>query len=360
MERTSIKITRAALDETDSDIVLRGVIEPESLSLLQVADYQREELPQSKIGPLMVAIQAGGVPDLQLGCRGGDFIERGGIFYIQDPTFIIDGLQRRTAALKLIEKGIQPHLGATIYFNTTEELERKRFRALNVTRVKLSPNVLLRNMRYDSPVLQGLYQLCLSSQFAFSRKICWSQVMKRGEVLTATTLIKVTGYVHGRFGYALRERSHGKLVPAIDKVMAKIGRSTMMANVREYFEVVDFAFRTGEVVYTDAAPSLKAAFLYTLADVFGSFEDFWQDTEFHVPVELRKKLARFPLNDPHVAQLCAASGSSLKILYTLIVDHINYGKRTKRLKPFRAPINEPYEEEPEEQEHPAAEEAAHV
>ncbi|HEX5426578.1 MAG TPA: hypothetical protein VFW94_23725 [Candidatus Acidoferrales bacterium] len=356
----SIKITRAALDEQEHEIVLRGVIEPESLSLLKVADYQREELPQSKIGPLMVALQAGGVPDLQLGCRGGDFREREGAYYIADDVYIIDGLQRRTAALKLMEKGLRPHVGATICFNTTEELERKRFRALNISSVKLSPNVLLRNLRYESPCLQALYQLCLSSQFVFSRKISWSQRMRRGEILTATTLTKVTGYLHRRMGSALAERSHGKLVPALDRVMNKIGRAIMMANVREYFDVVNYCFRTGEVVYTDAAPSLRATFLYTLADVLGSFEDFWKDYELSVPAELRKKIARFPINDPHVVALCASGGSSMKILYNLIVDHINSGKRTKRLRPFRAPVNGSYSEEQEQEEERPIQEAPSV
>lgn len=345
VERTSIKLTCAALDERDQEIVLRGVIDPDSLALLQVAEYQREELPQSRIGPLMVAIQAGGVPDLQLGCRGGDFRERDGAFYIADAVFIIDGLQRRTAALKLIAKGIVPHLGATVYFNTTEELERQRFRALNVTRVKLSPNVLLRNLRHESAVLQALYQLCLSSQFAFNRKVCWSQRMKRGELLTAMMLTKVVAYVHRRFASGLGEHSHGKVIAGLDRAMNRIGRSVMIANCREYFEVVEFCFRTGDIVYRESAPSLRGGFLYTLAQVFGSFEDFWQDAEFHVPSDLRRKLAQFPLQDPHIEALCGSTGSSQKILFNLIVEHLNKGKKTKHLKSFRAPVYEDLDEQ---------------
>ena len=347
VERTSIKLTCAALEERENQIILRGAIDPDSLALLQIADYQREELPQSRIGPLMVAIQAGGVPDLQLGCRGGDFLERDGAFYIQDPTFIIDGLQRRTAALKLIEKGIVPRLGAMIRFNTTEELERRLFRELNVRAVKLSPNVLLRNLRYESPVLQALYQLCLSSQFAFSRKVCWSQRMKRGDLLTAMMLTKVVAFLHKRFGTSLTEHSHGKLIVGLDRVLNKIGRGVMMANCREYFDVVESCFRTGDIVYRESAPSLRGAFLYTMAQVFGSFEDFWSDAEFRVPPDLRRKLAQFPLQDPHIEALCGSTGSSQKILFNLIVEHLNKGKKTKHLKSFRAPVYEDPDEEEE-------------
>ena len=147
MERTSIKIIHAALDEEGAEIVLRGVVDATSLTNLKVAEYQREVLPDRRISELMKALQGGGVPDIQLGCRGGNWRSGSdaGTFYIQDDVYIIDGLQRCTAALRLLQKGIIPRIGAMISFNTTEEMERKRFKALNLTRVKLSPNVTLRN-----------------------------------------------------------------------------------------------------------------------------------------------------------------------------------------------------------------------
>ena len=76
MERTSIKVVCAALDERENEIILRGVIDADSLKYLQIADYQRDVSPQSKISSLMNAIRKGGVPDIQLGCRGGSFFER--------------------------------------------------------------------------------------------------------------------------------------------------------------------------------------------------------------------------------------------------------------------------------------------
>lgn len=333
-ERTSIKFICAALDEKENEIVLRGVIDPASLVNLQIADYQREILPQSKINALMTAIRKGGVPDIQLGCRGGNYIPRENAYYIQDPVYIIDGLQRCTAAIKLMEKGLVPHLGATLTFNTTEEMERERFRVLNVTRVKLSPNVLLRNERHSSEAVAAIFQLCMSSQFALYKRVCWSQRMKREELISAMTLMKVAGEIHRRFGTSLGQRRQDILVPALDRLVQKFGRATLMNNLREYWEVLAEAFRINEVVYTEIAPALRHGFLMSFAKVIWTHQDFWEDANLIVPKELRRKLASFPLRDPNIAALCGSSSSSVGILASMIANHLNSGKKSKRLRPF--------------------------
>ena len=349
-ERTSIKIFSAALDEQENEIVMRGVIDPTSLANLEVADYQREILPNSKINSLMSAIQKGGVPDIQLGCRGGNYRNGGdGVFYIQDAVYIIDGLQRRTAAIRLMDKGIVPHLGCVVSFNTNEEMERERFRVLNVTRVKLSPNVLLRNARHDSQVVSALYQLCLSSQFVLQRRVCWHQRMKREELVTASVLLKMMGELHRRFGASMSSKRQDILIPALDRLATRVGRGVVIGNIREFWDVLADAFKIQEVVYTETAPMLRQGFLLTLAKVFASHEDFWQDAEFRVPKDLRRKLSMFAINDPHVASMCGASGSAMNILAAMLVDHFNSGKRTRRLRPFNI-TREQMEEETAEEE----------
>ena len=64
MARTSVKVTNAALDEVVIDkigtqIVLRGVLDNDSLDLLQIDAYQREILPQSKIMDLIEGMKTG-------------------------------------------------------------------------------------------------------------------------------------------------------------------------------------------------------------------------------------------------------------------------------------------------------------
>lgn len=334
MERTSIKLIHAAIDEDGSEIILRGVIDPSSIAHLNVAEYQREVLPERRISSLMQALQQGGVPDIQLGCRGGNYTERDGAFYVQDPVYIIDGLQRSTAAKKLIEKGIIPRLGAVISFNTTEELERKRFRALNVTRVKLSPNVLLRNMRHESPSVQSIHQLCSMSQFVLYRRVCWQQRMKREELLTAMMLLYSAATLHSRFGLGLTERSLLRIVKSLDALYTKIGRAALISNVREFWNVIDKSFNIHDVVYKDASIVLRTGFMTAVAKVFATHEDFWHDTEFSVPSELQKKLSTFPVHEPSVQVLTTATGTGISHLASLIVEHLNSGKRTKRLRPF--------------------------
>jgi hypothetical protein len=45
---------------------------------------------------------------------------------------------------------------------------------------------------------------------------------------------------------------------------------------------------------------------------------------------MQKKIGQFALSDPNIRAM-ASSGSSIALLTRLIVDHINSGKRTRRL-----------------------------
>ncbi|MBI5732072.1 MAG: hypothetical protein HY982_01795 [Candidatus Magasanikbacteria bacterium] len=109
--RDSIKVLNGALDEVnlgegeEKEIILRGVIDPDSLHLLQVGDYQREIMPLSTINDLERAYEEGAsVPDIDCGVRGWGYDTRSGCFYLSDMVFIIDGQQRVTAALRMLQK----------------------------------------------------------------------------------------------------------------------------------------------------------------------------------------------------------------------------------------------------------------
>jgi hypothetical protein len=115
----SIRITSAALARTDTDIILRGVLDSASLSALKVAGYQREIQSRTGIRKIMTGFTTrGGVPNVELGMRGHSFTQAGGDFLLHDATYIIDGLQRWAAALEVIEQGGTPRLGVTIHFDT--------------------------------------------------------------------------------------------------------------------------------------------------------------------------------------------------------------------------------------------------
>ena len=71
--RESVKVLNGALDfwkDDQNTIILRGSIDPDSLPLLKVDEYQREVLPLSTIQEIMQGLQTGSVPDIVLGMRG--------------------------------------------------------------------------------------------------------------------------------------------------------------------------------------------------------------------------------------------------------------------------------------------------
>lgn len=335
----SIKLTNAALDihqrgNTDT-LVIRGVIDPMSLKDIKIDSYQRENVSKGKILALANAIEKSSVPDIELGMRGEKHQERdnGKTFILQDDIYVIDGLQRITAALEVIRRpqASMPRIGALVHLNTTFDWERERFRILNQERTKISPNVLLRNRRQDNPSIDMIAHLTEDKAFALCNRISWAQNMCRGQILPALTLCKTIGRLHARFGPGrgsdLIELSNG-----LDKIMEKIGRNTLRENAKEFFDLLDHCFGVRRLVYVHSAVQTKSTFLQTMADVLTRHEDFWTDHKLTVSTDLTRKIALFPIDDPEVARLGGSAGKAKDLLYHLLVDHINSGKRTRRLR----------------------------
>lgn len=334
--RDSVKLVHAALDDDNGDIVVRGVIDPVSLNHLKVADYQREILPLAKIRDLAAAFKVGKtVPDIDLGMRGGQFLERDGAFYLQNDVYIIDGLQRRAGAIEALKAGVVPRLGAMVHFNTTEEWERQRFRLLNIARTRLSPNVLLRNLRKENESIEMLYNLTMDTGFVLGRKVNWSQRMKREELISALIFLKTMSRLHDHFGTGLRDTNHELLATALDRVMTKIGRNSVRLNTVTFWNLVDECWGVRTVHFKEGAVHLRSTFLFCLAALLGNHATFWKDSKLFVEKDLLRKIALFPITDPQVMNLSSASGQARELLYQLLLEHVNSGKRTKRLIPFR-------------------------
>jgi hypothetical protein len=337
-----IKLTSAALDEANNNIVLRGVVTPQSLKLIKVDDYQREALPLTSLSSLIHALKspaASKVPDITLGTRSGNYDEeKGGTFYLVPETYVIDGLQRISAARHLIESGAfdSPKLGAVVYFNSTRESERDLFHILNTSRVRLSPNVLLRNMKDTNPAINMLYSLCLDSTFPLYERVSWQQRMRRSELLTARTFIQVSAILHAMFQRGARDHCVNNLGPALVKIMGSTGRKSMRDNMVTFFNTVDAAWGIRNVTYKEGATYLHQNFLSTLAEVFSKHSTFWDDRKLVVSADQRRKLASFPIKDPQVIGLASGGHTAGRhFLLELIIRHMNSGRRTGRLKPFR-------------------------
>jgi hypothetical protein len=331
---TSLKVLSGALDElTQGQIVLRGVIDPPSLNGLLKPDYQRETLRKATIEGLTKAFHDGGgrVPDVELAVRGEQYgcTDADGTFTITGDVFIIDGLQRVSAARQFASDGGKPLVGAMIHFGTTERWERERFDILNMCRTKLSPNVLLRNRAAQCPSLRRLYDLCSDESFVLYQRVSWSQYMRREELLTALGFLKTVMRLHSKFG-AGRYQAVSSLWQALPPMMASVGESMMTENVKTFFQLLDSAWGIRGILYKDRATHLKHGFLFALADVLSAYPVFWSGKSLHIDRDAQKKIGHFGLNDPNVRTM-ACSSSSAGLLQRLIVDHINSGKRTRRM-----------------------------
>lgn len=338
---TPLRILSGALDElSEGQIVLRGVIDPETFSALERPAYQRETLAKPTIAGLMEAYRDGAsrVPDVELAVRGERYgcTDVKGTYSITGSVFIIDGLQRISAARQFVSEGGRPLVGAMVHFGTTEQWERERFRILNMRRTRLSPNVLLRNNAAERPSLRRLRQLCSDDSFALCQRVSWSQHMRREELLTALTYLKTVTRLHSRFG-AGRYVDVAGICQAIPPMMANVGHATMIENVKTFFELLDAAWGVRGILYKDRATHLKGAFLAALADVISEYPAFWSGKSLRIDRDMQKKIGQFPLGEPSVRTM-ACSTASIGLLSRLIVDHINAGKRTRRLlapDPFR-------------------------
>lgn len=340
-----IHIIAAALDEwNDGKIILRGVVSPDSLRHLQVAPYQREILPESKIKDLaQVMIKGDSLPDIEVGMRGQDFQTMAdGTIVLKDSVYIIDGLQRTTAGLMCIDRGLAvPRLGVVVHFATTEAWERERFRALNLYRTKLSANIILRNMQEESPATAALYHFTEEERTSplFGR-VLWGQRMGGTQLITAVQLFKSAGWINARFGPG-RSTNIEQLVAGLDKILTNVGRTTFEGNVRRFFNVIDECFGIRRTTFKSGASFLRGTFMRALASVLVDHENFWDGQTLVVKKDMINKIKTFPLHDPAVSQLASSSGMAWQVLAKLLTDHINSGRRVEnRLKPFANPASD--------------------
>jgi hypothetical protein len=340
----SIKVLNSALDESPlrgGTIILRGVMENDSLKSLRTDDYQREVIPISSGHRLITAMKKGEpFPDIELGVRGENFQERNDVVFIHNDVYIIDGLQRVSAAIRFASlfPGLpQPRLGATIHFNTTREWERERFDVLNTAGVRVSPNILIRNQRENSPAIALLYDISEEdTRFALHKRVSWKQNMARTDLVTAMMLCRVTSALHSHIPGTSSRASVAprEMIPQMDRIVATVTPQHMKMNLRTFFDIIDECWGIKPIQYKDKASQLKGTFLITLSRIFSNHEDFWQmsDRKLTVTPEVKKKLASFPLGDPTVQNLASAGGKAAHILYGMLRDHLDKGKVKHRLR----------------------------
>ncbi len=329
-----LKIINGALDEVTIDgkptIVLRGVVDPESLRDILVEEYQREILSREKIDRLKKALRRSRVPDIDLGVRGEQYEDDGGTFWISDPVYVVDGLQRITAAMELLEEGLRVHLGALISFNTNEAWEQERFEDLNLGQTKLSPNVTLRNQAKKCTSAALLLQLANAPKFPLRNRITWTQAARRDELITATTYFAIAGALHSHLGPG-RAKNVIALCAGLDKIVDKTTQQVFAENILAFYDIIEECWGVRRVVYRGGAIYLRASFLRALALLLSRHTNFWQGNRLIVDKVVLRKLRNYPIDDPHVQGLSSSSGQASEMLYQLLVEHVKKGRPSVQL-----------------------------
>ena len=343
-----VKLFNAALDDapdSPTQIVLRGALDISTLKFLRQDIYQRDPQAYASQYNILEALETNQpLPDIELGMRGHEWFSREGDFTLKDPTYIIDGLQRVSTIIEWVERNPDriPKLGALVHFNTTRAWERERFHALNNYRRRLSPNVLLRNMRETNTAIATLYGLCFNdTKFALFERVSWEQNMRRQEIIPALLLTKIANRLHSHVNTAAPRGTNGpgrgsanieNVASALKNRADLVKLGVLRQNVVEFFDVMDDMWGVRNVQYKDKAHYLKGTFLQTMAKLFSDHEDFWDGHKLFVSLPMRRKIKQFDIDEPFIQRLTGSGGRALDELYEKLLEHVNKGKRTHRLK----------------------------
>lgn len=352
-----IRILHPSIDDYQNTVVIRGVLDNDSLSELRTDFYQRELLPSTSRKNIRAAIEAGSrLPDVVLGMRGDDFNMEKNCLTISDPVFIIDGQQRIRTVMEMLgtETKKNPRLGTIIHVNTCIDFERDLFQKLNQFQVKVSPNILLRNTREDHPLIATLYGLTNSEKtFCLYDRVSWSQNMRRSDLISASTFLNVILTLHSHIGSGIgRNHSLSVTIPNSDKLIDRIGLPASRNNIKTFFEAINSMWGISRISIKGGAPYMRRGFLEVFAKILSDHHDFWKgdrEQRLEIPYPLKKKLSSVPFDDPEIHRLASATGAAKLTLYIHIVNHINSGKRTKRITSRKPSITFNIEESDEDE-----------
>ena len=343
---TDSKIMSAGLQEVDvrgePTIILRGVITVEDLKRVKYGDYQRELFPQSSRANIITGLKKGDVlPDITLGMRSQRFNTDGDTYILHDELWCIDGQQRIGSAIEYAAQ--HPHkkvvLGCVVHFSTTEAYERERFHALNAWQKKMSPNVLLHNVRDQYRPVLMFYGLTQQAGFVLHNRVCWMQNKHRGNLLSALVGLKMITNLHSHLSPG-RSNSIKEVLSSLVQLEAKLGMQHMRDNTAQFWNLIEECWGIRNIVHHNCAPQMRGGFLVTLARVLSDHSNFWRvnGKQLFVEADMRRKIATFDLHAQGTEQLCGGSGASLELLYGMLVRHINKSKKTGTLKPWKVTV----------------------
>jgi hypothetical protein len=333
-----VHITNGALeidDDFDED-VLRGTLDQQSISNLLIDPfYQRMEgFSQQEIAEIAeMYFRHEKVTDVILGMRGDRFRQQGHDFWLQDKVFTMDGVQRLYAVKVALHSrpNLVIRLGAKVFFNTNQSIEKEKFRGINANQKRTSASLLVRNERDKSPASKLLFEINRDPAFALKDRIGWDQVLGPGQVLTGFCLARVTGALHGHKG-AKAYGKHDAMLATLDRAARKITPQVMYDNLIKFFDVIDDCWTIRD---DKRSPVLNQSFLLILARLFSSYDVFWDAEEFYIAAKYQKKLAQFDHASiqTKVKLLQANNVDAKDVLFEVLRNRLNLSKLNMRTPP---------------------------
>lgn len=304
---SEVRIMSASLEEHEETghIIVRGVLDQETLKFINMAWYQREAgFSSTHINEIIAAYFSGcKVADITLGMRGQRCTSsKDGTYKMNDKCYCIDGGQRLYAAALAVKArpDVKICLGAKCFVGTTEEFENELFCQLGTTQVRISPSVLLRNRKKKSEAAKILVEMNKNPDFALKDRIAWDQTKTRHELLAGYTFARIIGALHCHKGGALKSSKVFDLLAGFDNLLAKIGQENLERNIIRFFDAIDKCWTVRQLSGgRESRPHLKPLFLITLGRLFSGYPEFWdgkQRDEFYITDRHLRRLKNFKLS----------------------------------------------------------------
>lgn len=138
--------------------------------------------------------------------------------------------------------------------------------------------------------------------------------------------------LHHRFGQGAKNSSAEDQARSLNATLEDIGVRKLTANTKTLFGIIDEVWGIRRIAYKDQATHIKQGFLLVLAELLTRHSVFWEDRQLKIDRATVQKLGKFPIADPSVVNLVGSTGSgSRRMLYQMLLDHVNSGRRQNRL-----------------------------
>jgi hypothetical protein len=297
--------------------IIRGYLGPDSLEI-PTDDYQRGQVQPILLSTYRDALASGEVEEICVGSRGTRTRINGEqLLILGDDTFLVDGRRRVNAAQKVRDEEGDVFLPVVVYLGTTYEWERQRFKTLNADRIKVSPNVLIRNARGVNKGIGALYKYSEGDNRApLYRRVRWTQSGRKTDLMTALLLLRVVNALHTPFGGVLGTAADD-LETGLEKLVDYTSVNTFLANVNTFFELINSSWGLRDVNSTKNAYFLRASFLLSLCRVLTRHANFWNGNLLVIPDELRSKFGEIKLDAVQREQI-GSVGRAMKGLQELM------------------------------------------